>query len=607
MTDQEFPTGDGIDWFDELVGTARALASAPDYPASIRLGRRAAAAPDSVPGLRRLRVGILSNVTVDPWLPELQASLLRRHFIADFWVGDFGVVEPYLLGQGLPELDLLWVHFDGDTLAGDARHDPSPEIQELLVDRLAQVVRAAEATVPCSVVISTLAQGHRTLPTPLVDQGTAEWPAVRARLNGALRQEVGRASTVHVFDIERLVSEVGALAALDHRLAITSRSPWSLGFLPSLGDALADLASALFSPPRKCVVVDCDNTLWGGVLGEDGPQGVALGPDYPGSEYREFQFFLRRLRRSGFLLAINSKNNPEDVEDFIRSSPNMVLRPDDFAASRVNWDDKASNLRSIAAELNIGLDSIVFVDDSPVECAWVRRELPEVQVEAFPDNALGIYDFCAQIQGLERVSVTESDRLRTESIRADVHRRRLLADAPDMESFVRDLAIEVRITRQDTDDALRISQLTQRTNQFNLTTRRYSADEIRQWTQEGVVYSMAMRDRFSEYGTIGVAIAVPEQRTRWRIDTFLLSCRAFGRGVEAALLDAVLLDLEARGVEWVSAEWLATSKNQMTRDFFPSNHFEITFEGEAEARFGITLQNRPRPPHFPYEIERVGF
>lgn len=406
-----------------------------------------------------------------------------------------------------------------------------------------------------------------------------------------------------------MVATVGTSEAYDPRVNATSRSPWSVSFLSELGTGLAALSAALFGSPKKCVVVDCDNTLWGGVLGEDGVDGVRLGGGYPGSEYRSFQFFLKGLERRGFLLAINSKNNDEDVVDFFERSPDMVLSLEDFAARRINWQDKATNLQELASELNVGLDSFVFIDDSPVECAWVREALPEVQVEHFPSDPLAIAPFVASIQGLERLAVTDADRGRTESIRANVERERLRAEAPDMENFVRSLGITLTVSRQDSDDVERISQLTQRTNQFNVTTHRYTPDDIRRWMERGTVYSMRMRDRFSDYGTIAVVISHPDdtEADRWVIDTFLLSCRAFGRSVESALLEVVLDDIEKSGATTVVSRYLRTPKNPMTRDFFPSHGFSVVFEADDERTFSLDLPSREASSNPPIEIVRVGF
>jgi len=346
-------------------------------------------------------------------------------------------------------------------------------------------------------------------------------------------------------------------------------------------------------PPRKCVVVDCDNTLWGGVLGEAGPERVAIGTDYPGEAYREFQQFLAGLRRRGFLLAINSKNDEKEVLSFLADSPDMVLRPGDFTAHRINWEDKGKNLADLAEEMNIGLDAMVFVDDSPVECARVRSAFPEVLVEQFPASPADVPGFIADMRGTQRLRVESEDLKRAESLRANAERHRLRREAPDLDAFIRSLEIRLVIRRQDRAAIPRVSQLTQRTNQFNLTTKRYTPGDVERLMNDGIVYSMSMEDRFSDYGIVGAAIVTDAGADSWEIDTFLLSCRAFGRRIESELLATVLADAYAAGIGVVRARYVATARNGMSRDFLPGHGFSLTGRTNGELRFKATPGGSP--------------
>ena len=288
--------------------------------------------------------------------------------------------------------------------------------------------------------------------------------------------------------------------------------------------------------------------------------------------------------------------------------PQMVLRPADFAAHRINWEDKAANLEELARELNIGLDAMIFIDDSPFECERVKSALPDVQVERFPANPLDIPRFVSEVRGVERLSVGEDDLARAESIRANASRDRLRRETPDLGSFLRSLSIRLTIARQDRTAVRRISELCQRTNQFNLTTRRHGVGDIERFMDDGAVYTMSMRDRFSDYGTVGVAIVDTGSGNRWEIDSFMLSCRAFGRGVEAELLQALLDDAGAAGVRSVAARYVATEKNGMTRNFFPDNGFSVTERTDGETRFEIrTDAAAGRRSEAICEVRRVGF
>ena len=355
------------------------------------------------------------------------------------------------------------------------------------------------------------------------------------------------------------------------------------------------------------MVVDCDNTLWGGVLGEEGPELVAIGTDYPGEAYREFQQFLAGLGRRGFLLAINSKNNEDEVLSFLADSPDMVLRPGDFAAHRINWNDKGSNLAELAEEMNIGLDSMIFVDDSPVECARIRSAFPEVLVEQFPASPAEIPGFIATFRGTQRLRVEAEDLKRARSMSANARRQHLKRKAPDPETFIRSLEIRLVIERQNRAAIPRVSQLTQRTNQFNLTTKRYSPGDIERLMNDGIVYTMSMEDRFSDYGIVGGAIVTDTGTDRWEIDSFMLSCRAFGRHIERELLAAVLADAADAGARVVRARYVATEKNAMTRDFFPGHGFTLTERCDGELRFEATPDGGPTGAgHELYQVLQQG-
>lgn len=580
------------DWSRYFQRIAAEAAASPSYALANEAYRQSAEAPSEVDGFARVRIGILRNVTVEPWLPELFVGLLRRRVKADFVVGDFGVYEPYALDPsqlGQPEPDYFFLYFDPVTLAGDARHDPPADLHRVLAERMGNVADSLVRRTAGMVILSNLGPDPLTFHRLHADQDPGSWLQCRRAVNEALVQALGDEPRASILDMDRVIGEFGLSRAHDTRMFLSARNPFSVEFLPRLAAALGDIVATDALPPRKCIVVDCDNTLWGGVLGEDGPERVAIGPEYPGEAYRQFQLFLQGLRRRGILLALNSKNDEADVLSFMDRSPDMLLRPADFAAHRINWRDKAQNLRDLAEEMNIGLDAMIFVDDSPVECERVGTAFPEVQVERFPANPSDIPGFLESLQGTGRLWVTDDDRKRGESMRARSARENLLRDAPDFESFLRSLDIRLEVVRQNRSAVDRISQLARRTNQFNLTTRRYGPTDIERLMSEGVVYTMSMEDRFVDYGIIAVAIVRPATGSVWEIDSFLLSCRAFGRNVEGQLLDVLLDDAEANGAAVVRGRYLPTAKNGMARNFLPEHGFSTMRGPRSECRFELSL------------------
>lgn len=593
------------------------VADRPSYAQCVEAYRHSTGAPRVVRDFVSARIAILRNATVEPWLPEFFVALLRRGVKASFHVGDYSAYEQYATDPsklGDPAPDFVFLYFDPTELAGDARHDPPADMTDTLLARIEGIVNGLVERSRAGIVVANLPPDPVATHALHGDQDPHGWQQRRRVVNLALVERLSPNPRAAILDLDRLVGEYGRSRAYDLRMGFLTRNPFAAGFLPRLADAFADVVSTFALPPKKCVVVDCDNTLWGGVLGEDGPDRVAIGAEYPGSVYREFQFFLKGLGRRGFLLAVNSKNNDADVLAFLAESPEMVLREDDFAARRINWKDKASNIREIADELNIGLDSLVFIDDSPVECERVRTAFPKVQVEQFPSDPMVIPAFMASLRGTARLHVTDDDLKRTASIRANAQREELRSAAPDMASFIRSLQIELAIGRQDRSAVQRVSQLAQRTNQFNLTTKRYTVSDVERLMEVGAVYTMSMKDRFSDYGIVGVAIATPcreeaaatgaewkaDPCAEWKIDSFLMSCRAFGRDIEGELLRVVLADAAERGVQTVHARRVPTPKNGMTRDFYPQHGFsQKAGDGGEQERYWIEPAAVRRDPAAP--------
>lgn len=606
-------TGDWAGYFRRVVEDAGA---APSYAAAAEAYRRSADAPGTVEGFVPARVAILRNVTVEPWLPELFVALLQRGVKADFIIGDYAVYEDYARNParlGLPAPDHILAYFDPVALGGDARHDPQPDLREALIDRIRGIVENLLSHTNGMVIVSNLGPDPFTYHALHDDQDSGSWLQCRRAVNAALVEVLGSEPRGAILDMDRVIGEYGATRAHDPRMYLAARNPFAVDFLSRLAAAFADVLAAVVVPPRKCVVVDCDNTLWGGILGEDGPAGVEIGTEYPGEAYRQVHLFLRGLVRRGMLLAMNSKNNEHEVLSFLERSPDTVLRIDDFAAYRVNWRDKASNLRELADELKLGLDALIFIDDSPVECERIRTAFPQVQVERFPADPADIPGFLRRLRTTERLWVTEDDLKRNVSIRGRVASDQLRRDAPDFPSFLRSLEIRLVIVRQHEDAVDRISQLTQRTNQFNLTTKRYNVRDIQRLMSEGIIYTMSMEDRFADYGVIAVAIIAPDPRRIWEIDSFLLSCRAFGRDVEVQLLRALLDDARRNGAESVRARYVATARNGMTRDFFRRRGFGVVHAGEDECRYELSLRDDSYAETADgrhdalYDVRRVGF
>ena len=322
---------------------------------------------------------------------------------------------------------------------------------------------------------------------------------------------------------------------------------------------------------KKCLILDLDNTLWGGVLGEDGVDGIKLGGDYPGKAFAYWQRSLLQLANNGVILAVCSKNNEADVDEAWQHNPFMVLKREHFSSLRINWQDKATNIREIAAELNIGLDSMVFVDDNPTERELIKQVLPQVEVPDFPAKPYELMPFFKQlVEKYFRIyAVTSEDRTKTEQYRANALRQAEQSHFADLETYLYSLDMELDIIPADEHNLPRIAQMTQKTNQFNLTTRRYTEADVQQRIDQGWrVFCMSVRDRFGDSGITAAIFLEPSDDVTVNIDSLLLSCRILGKGIEEAFIKTVFNLLRLDGYRHITAEYLPTAKNGQTADFY---------------------------------------
>ena len=329
----------------------------------------------------------------------------------------------------------------------------------------------------------------------------------------------------------------------------------------------------------KCLVLDLDNTLWGGVIGDDGMAGIVIGQGSAlGEAFVAFQHYARDLSRRGVILAVSSKNDDANAREPFENHPEMTLRMDDIACFAANWSDKASNIRSIASRLNIGLDSLVFVDDNPFERNLVRRELPMVAVPEVGDDPAYFARILADAGYFEGLAVTADDRLRHESYRGNIQRESLREASTDLPAYLRSLQMRLVWRRFDRLGLSRIVQLMNKTNQFNLTTRRVTEDEIRARTNDPRALGLQLRltDRFGDNGIIAIVSGhLVEGGADFTIDDWLMSCRVLGRQVEQATLNLLAAQARQLGAGRLVGDYIPTAKNEMVRDHYTRLGFAL--------------------------------
>ena len=324
---------------------------------------------------------------------------------------------------------------------------------------------------------------------------------------------------------------------------------------------------------KKCLVLDLDNTLWGGVLGEDGNEGIMIGGDYPGNAFLSFQEALLELSRNGVILTVCSKNDEQTVLDAWEKNPFMVLRKEHFSAFRINWNNKDINIKEIAKELNIGLDSMVFVDDNPAERELIKQMLPAVSVPDFPDHPYLLPRFFNHLvaEYFNVYRITDEDKEKTAQYQANAARNLEKRSFTNFTDYLRSLSIQICIEPANAFNVPRISQMTQKTNQFNLTTRRYTDADVKRFLAEGWrVWCMDVADKFGDSGITGCIMITPD----YVIDNLLLSCRVLGKGVEQAFVKTILSIMRNEGVFSLKADYFPSSKNEIAACFYDALGFK---------------------------------
>ncbi len=391
----------------------------------------------------------------------------------------------------------------------------------------------------------------------------------------------------------------------DARMAAVARFPFSADASRALAASLARVLRALVGPPKKCLVVDLDNTLWGGVLGEDGPAGIALGPSHPGSAFVDLQRAILGVHRRGVILAVASKNDHDEAMRVLGEHPHMVLRPEHFAALQIHWNEKVDSLAAIAADLDIGLDSLVFLDDSPVECARVRQMLPEVEVVQVPADPLALAGLVAGLEGFDTLGVSDEDLKRPSMYRAQTQRKELATRAGTIEEFYHSLGMTAVVGVAEPSVYGRLAQMTQRTNQFNMTTLRCSEADIVRMSEsdDHLVLWVRVRDTFGDNGVVAMAW-VEQSADTWTVANLLMSCRVIQRTVETVLLTEIVRRAAEAGVRRLKGPLRPTPKNEPARDFYARHGFQRV-SGDAEADSLWEAEVASLPTSFPswFDVE----
>lgn len=520
-----------------------------------------------------MEITVLSNVNLAP--------ITRRVPGHSVTLGAYGEVLQALADRGSSAhadgVEVVAVLLDADDLlaAGD------------LVEELPGALAAfCEARPGVLLVVSSLRPDPATVATYAAFADPEGGAARAAGFDSAIRALAASATNVAVLDLGLVFDRYG-------RERLSARAFWYAGRIPytnlwfdECGKQLAGLLDAYRAQPRKVLVCDLDGTLWGGVLGEEGPGGIALGEDGVGKCHRDLQRRIKELQATGVLLAIASKNDHADAESVLAEHPMMMLRPSDFATMRIDWNDKVTSLRSIADELSLGLDSFVFLDDNPVERALVGEHLPEVAVVELPDRPELLSDWFVREVAFEhfaRVRILDTDRAKTAQYRARRARVEAADESVDLHGFLAGLEIRLDLRVDDGFLVERAAQMTQKTNQFNLTMRRCTPGEMAEWVHGDryAVVTVGYEDRFGDEGVVGLAVLdrMPPGSPTAELSVFLLSCRVIGREVEDRLLDRVEELARDEGISSIECSFVPAARNAVSAGFLPARGWSAVSVG----------------------------
>jgi FkbH-like protein len=555
--------------------------------------RRHGSAPPAGLSTKPVRLAVLGAATLSHLLAPIRVAGLRRNIWIATYENDYGqylqeLLDPNSALHAFRPTSILFAldayHLTQGLHAALSAADAAAAMDEAKA-QLLRCWRVAREQFKCPVLQQTLLD-----PFPaLLGSNEHRLPGSRSRfvaeLNAAL-PAMAEAEGVELLALDAAVRRDGLAAWHDAALWHRSKQEVSPAAGPAYGEMVARLIAAQQGRSYKCLVLDLDNTLWGGVIGDDGMDGIVIGQGSPlGEGFVAVQDYARELARRGVILAVCSKNDEANAREPFESHPDMVLRLSDIASFRANWEDKPANIRAIAADLNIGLDALVFLDDNPFERNFVREQLPMVAVPEVPDDPALVPAVLADAGYFESLGITDEDRVRTAQYQENRARDALRANASDLDGYLRGLEMRMVWKRFDPVGQQRIVQLINKTNQFNLTTRRYTDADVAAIMNDRDAFGVQIRllDRFGDNGVIAIVIGRKLEPDLVHLDTWLMSCRVLGRQVEPATLNLAAEMARALGASRLRGEYIPTKKNVMVRDHYAKLGFAVTGE-DADGR-----------------------
>jgi FkbH-like protein len=560
---------------------------------------------------KNIKIAILSSFTLNRLPLELKKACNESKINADIYSADYNQYAQEILNEksGLYRFkpDMIFIFVDVKTILGDLFYDPYGSKKEIwkkwpidvsknFSNLIGKLLNKTEAK-----IILHNFETPSYSPLGIVENKHKNgYLSAIEILDDILRKNYVNNDRVFIFDYNGFCSRIGKENIFDPKMYYLGDIKIAFKYLKPLSHEYLAYIIPAAARAKKCLVFDLDNTLWGGIIGEDGIEGIKLGPAAEGKPYLEFQKHILALYNRGLILAINSKNNPEDALKVFRQHPDMILKEDKFAATRINWQDKITNMKEIAAELNIGLDSFIFFDDDKANREMVKKYLPEVETVDMPEDPSLYSSVLFKINSFNTFHITEEDTKRNEMYLQDKKRTALKSTVQNLEEFISSLKLKISVMKADKFTIPRISQLTLKTNQFNVTTRRYSEGQIQNFIRSGQYFIRCYQvtDKFGDYGITGVAI-IKHLKDQWLIDSFLLSCRVLGKNVELAIMGSLIKEAKNKKIKRIISEFVPTAKNKPAENFYQDCKFSIIEKSGGRTRYQFEVgKNRFIQPKY---------
>ena len=535
---------------------------------------------------KKIRIAFLASSTINGFEETMRVKCFQKGIDCMTYVADYNQYNQEILNQD-SELynfkpDITFLILDTRHILGEhffswysVPHDDRLKIIDTKINELNELCNTFNSNFDSKLVITSL-QIPNYSPYGINEENIlVSLKEIIYQINTELFKW-NKSGKIITYDFNEFVRKFGENNIFSYKQFFSGDIKISIEYIPKFINELMRYVYAISGITKKCIVLDLDNTLWGGIIGEDGFDNIKLGDSPVGRSFVEFQKRLLALNQRGIILAINSKNNFNDAIEVIQKHPNMILKEDNFACVKINWNDKVTNLQKIADELNIGLDSMVFFDDDPINQEYVRESLPGVLVIDLPKDSSQYAQIITEMNEFDVLKITEEDTKRSDMYLGQKKRKELENKVGDFNEFLKQMNIEVNVQKANSFSIPRISQLTLKTNQFNLTTKRYQEEEIGKFSSSDnkIVECVQVNDKFGDNGITGTYIVEKKNNDEWIIDTFLLSCRIMGRGVEEIMMNQIIENAKLSGVKKIKGEFIPTSKNKPAENFYEKLGFK---------------------------------